>query len=245
MSRIQCLVGIAFLIVGLTLVNLAQGATFTQLVLGNNYTVVEADPFLSGGAAGNTVDMNNPGQFWAQNVGGNVNGLYSWRDFGNIHFNAPAGTLAADRDLFEVGGQPNGVPNLRTTISGLVNGSYNVFLVHIVRTDGSSLNASLLADIDLGQVAPTTKRDETSAGIIVAPFANGVYSVALQPLGSISGTSFSALVGPTSIPYPAGVRGDYIGIAYAPVPEPAAIALGGIGMISMLSYGLRKRRVVK
>jgi hypothetical protein len=230
-------------VVGLSMATLARAATFSYTQASVTYTVAEADAFLSGGSAGNTVNMDNPGQFWAQNTGGNQNGLYNWRDFASLWFNAPAGTVASDRDTFEVSNQPQGVPNLRTTINGLASRDYEVYLVHLVRTDGNhAANASLRADIDTGQAAPATLQDELSPGIVITPFTGSVFAVALQPLGQITGTSFSVLVGPTSIPYVSGVRGDYIGVAFAAVPEPSVIGLAAFSVLGLSACGWRKRR---
>jgi hypothetical protein len=163
------------------------------------YTVVEPDPFLSGGVAGNTVNMNNPGQFWAQSTGGNIDGLYHWRDFGGLNLNAPA--PASERDLFEISSQDVMPPDLWTTISGLANNTYDVYLALLVeasRPENPIHPATLGADIDVGQAAPTTLRGpRTQSGIIVTDIIiGGGYEVALAPLGTVTGTEIKVLVGP-------------------------------------------------
>src|SRR3954470_16472702 len=99
MSRVQGAAAVGLCCnITLSMCTFSLGGTFSYTQGSRTYTVSEADPFLSGGSAGNTVDMNNAGQFWAQNTGGNQNGLYNWRDFASLWFNAPTGTAAGDRD---------------------------------------------------------------------------------------------------------------------------------------------------
>lgn len=288
----------ALCLAGLSFSNFSFAATFSYTQNAVTYTVVEADPFLSGGSAGNTVNMNNPGQFWAQNTGGNQPGLYNWRDFGGMWWNQPAGAAQSDRDLFEVSSQTVAPPNLRTTVN-VPNGTYDVYLAFMVEADRPSNPipaATFAADLDVGQTKPTTMRGgRTQPGLILTGLlqGGGGYEIAMAPLGTVTGTSISAIVGPmwagdlngdykngqddltivlshwgqTVAPgdrsmgntnddttinqadltnivnywgaasYPAGFRGDYVGLAYAPhagaVPEPSAVALfllGGAGL---------------
>ena len=168
------------------------------------YTVVEPDPFFSGGTAGNTVRINNPGQFWAHDAPANIDGLYHLRDFNALWLNQPAGAAQGDPDLVEISGQDVMPPDLRTTISGLPNNTYDVYLfmlVEALRPDNPIHPATLGADLDIGQSAPTTLRGGRSqqgminTGIIITPDNPG-YEVALAPLGQVTGTEIKVLVGP-------------------------------------------------
>lgn len=190
---------VAFCFAGVAICGSARALTYNYTFNSVTYTVVEPDAFLSGGAAGNTVNMNNSGQFWAQNVGGNLEGLYHWRDFGGMNLNAPA--PASARDLFEISSQVNPMPDLRTTVSGLPNGTYDVYLAMMVEPNRPSNPvppATITADLDVGQAKPTTLRGpRTQPGLILTGVgAPDNYEVAFAPLGTVSGTSIKVLVGP-------------------------------------------------
>ena len=60
----------------------AAAATFTFTSGTDVYTIVEADPFLVDGSAGNTVRIDTPGQFWATGQSSNTDALWHWRNFG-------------------------------------------------------------------------------------------------------------------------------------------------------------------
>jgi hypothetical protein len=202
MSRFRGSLGLAICLIGMGICGSAHAATYTYTFNAVTYTVVEPDPFLSGGSAGNTVNMNNPGQFWAQNVGGNQNGLYSWRNFGTYNLNAPK--PAGDPDLFEIGGQTVAPPDLRTTITGLPSATYDVYLAFTVEPFVPSnpvAPATLAADLDVGQASPKTLRGGRSQpGNIQTGYTgdgNPVqYELALAPLGTVTGTTIKVLVGP-------------------------------------------------
>jgi len=214
----------------------ASAAMFNFTLNSVTYTVVEADGFDSGGVAGNTVNMDNPGQFFSHTPTAapfNADGLWRWRDFGGMWFNQPAGTVQSDRDLFEVSNQAVAPPNLRTT-ANVPNGSYDVFLAFLVNATGVP-DATLVSDLDTGQSAPTTIRGpRTQPGIILTGVSvgGGGYEVAFAPLGTVTGSAFSVLAGPSKKPYPSGERGDYIGVAYVAIPEPGMLMLSAIGALS-------------
>src|SRR3954451_18064187 len=202
MSRFRGSLGLAICLVGMSICGTIRAGTYTYTLNSTTYTVVEPDPFLSGGSAGNTVNMNSPGQFWAQNAGGNLNGLYSWRNFGTYNLNAPK--PVTDPDLFEIGGQDVLPPDLRTTISGLPNATYDVYLAFTVEPfipSNPVAPATLAADLDVGQAGPTTLRGPRAQPGIILTGYTGVgnpvqYEFALAPLGTVTGTTFKVLVGP-------------------------------------------------
>ena len=148
--------------------------------------------------------------------------------------------------MFEVSSQTPAGPNLRTTVS-VPNGTYNVYLVQMIAGPNAvtaGLDAALLGDIDVGQAAPTTQRDSTQAGVIRSGIfvtaATPNFELALSPLGQVTGSSISVLVGPPHSPNNFGVRNDYIGIAYAAVPEPSSILIMSICAFSAI--GVRRNR---
>jgi hypothetical protein len=184
----------------LAISNSARAATFDYTLSGATYTVVEADPFFSGGSPGNTVNMNDPGQFWAHTPTSapfNADGLYRYRDFGGMWWNQPAGTAQSDPDVFEVSSQTGAPPDLRTTVT-VPDGTYDVYLALLVEQPGVHA-ATLTADLDVGQAKPTTLRGpRTQQNMILTgqSVGGGGYEIAMAPLGTVSGTSIKVLVGP-------------------------------------------------
>lgn len=202
MSRNWVVLCVALFVVEFAIGESANGLTYPFTVSGTTYTVVEPDPFFNGGSPGNTVRTTNPGQFWAQNGATNVDGLWRSRDFNSLNLNAPAPASAPD--LVEISGQDVMPPDLRTTITGLPNNSYDVYLLMMVQASNPSnpiQPATLGADLDVGQNAPTTLRGpRTQSGIILTNIIitpdNPGYEVALAPLGSVTGTQIGVVVGP-------------------------------------------------
>jgi len=194
-----------------------QSATTSVIAIGTNvpFSFVAADPFLSGGSVGNTVQATNVAvEFAVQQAV--VAGYWNYRDFAGLDF---YGVNPGDPDLFETSGA-NGAPTLRTTIPGLTPAIYEVSLVQISATSGTQ--AGLLANFDLtgtGTTA-TTLRQRNASTLRTGVTAPG-WEVDLQPLGQMSGPSLRVLVGDAG----AGVaRGDYLGLAYRLAPtSPASI----------------------
>jgi hypothetical protein len=204
MSRIYlCPTAAAVCLAAVTLCNSSWGYTFDRTFDGVTYTIVEADPFLSGGSPGNTVNMNNPGQFFAHPELGPpfyFDGLYRWRDFG-LNVNVPP-AAASEPDVFEIGGQDVAPPDLRTTISGLPNATYDVYVAFMVEPNRPSNPvppATITADLDVGQAKPTTLRGPRGQqGLILTgqPPIPETYELALAPLGQVTGTEIKVLAGP-------------------------------------------------
>ena len=210
------------------------------------YTVVEATPFYDGGTAENTVGIANPGTYWATAT----YDKYEW--YGNRFkyghtFNTlpPAGLDASARDLCEGSSTCEG-PDLRTSITGLANGLYEVFLVQMVRNDSFD-GAYMKADIDTGQSAPTTHRKRADLGVVWTGYkgvgTESIWEFVLNPLGQVTGTEIKVLAGvQTENTGSGGPRSGYVGVAYYLVPEPSTLALLATGLIGLLCYAWRKRK---
>lgn len=194
-----------------------QSATTSVIAIGTNapFNFVAADPFLSGGTPGNTVQANNAAvEFAVQEAV--VAGYWNYRDFAGLDF---YGVNPGDPDLFETSGV-NGAPTLRTTLPGLTPALYEVALVQISANSGTQ--AGLLANFDptgTGTTA-TTLRQRNASTLRTGVTAPG-WEVDLQPLGQINGPTINVLVGDAG----SGVaRGDYLGLAYRLAPtSPASI----------------------
>ena len=191
----------------------AQAATYplvvTNAVLGPNpvtFTLTEVDAFSSSGTASNTVSIADPGAFFCET--GWPTTYWQWRDFSDL--NLSGGSNPGGLDLLEGDSGRSSAPDLRTTIAGLAAGTYEVYLVQI---GSPNLTAGLRADLETaGVTAPTTFRTRDASSIYSGrSVGSGYWVVDLDPLGQVTGTSFSVLVG---VPGPGVNRGDYIGLAY-------------------------------
>ena len=195
------------------------------IALGTNapFNFVQADAFMFGGAAANSVQVTNPATDFAV-LNASVAGYWNYRDFAPLNFyGGQFNVLDGDPDLLETsaGGGYVG-PTLRTTIPGLTAGIYEVSLVHVSSTSGSPLTG-LLADLDPTGTGttPTTLRQRNGATLRTGVTAS-TWEVDLQPLGQVTATSINVLVGDAG----GGVnRGAYLGLAYRLAAPSAASIL--------------------
>jgi hypothetical protein len=194
------------------------GPTTIDITVGTNATFhfVLPDPFVDGGTSGNTVRADGSGTFFAK-VGAAA-GLWNSRDFASLDMfgiGNPAGV-----DLLEVGTSNAGAP-LRTSITGLPEGDYEVYLVHQYRSDNGE-NVGLLADLATPGLAIAKTRRARDAYSVLTGKKASVFEVILSPLGQVHGTGFDVLVG-----YDGANRGDYVGLAYRPTLANAAVTVVG------------------
>lgn len=204
------------------------GPTTVDISVSTNGTFhfIAVDSFSSGGSPGNTVAITNPAAFFSSTSG--ETGLWNYRDFANLDLYGVGNPTAPD--LLETA-PSTFPPELRTTISGLPSNNYDVFLVQTRRTDGVAVG--LLADLQTGGVTtPTTIRTNGASSIGTAKQAS-VFEVVLTPLGRVSGTSFSVLVGSAQNVD----RGDYIGVAYHAVDLITLTRNGGLTQITWTGVG--------
>ena len=183
------------------------GPTTIDITVGTNapFHFIVADGFNSDGAPGNTVAITNATAFFSAPTG--IVGLWHYRDFAGLDMFG-VGTPAAVDLLESV--PTRFAPDLRTTVSGLPAGNYEVYLVQHRATDGVTV-PGLLADIEAGGLAvPTNLRLSDTNSVRTGKITVITWEVILSPLGQINGTGFNVLVGSAQ-----GVaRGDYIGVAY-------------------------------
>jgi len=156
---------------------------------GGDYTIVEADPFLIGGTAGNTTAVGGGGfssfafnsSTWQERTASGLGTGY-------------AGVAGATDRLFETS---NGAPDLVTTITGLTAGTYevSVLYMHGVTT---AAQAGLLANL-YGSTNSAFDRHfydlsdaPTPVGTAGASFAIGLASLGTTAAGS---TSFTVNIG--------------------------------------------------
>lgn len=216
--------------------------TVTNVALGPDpvtLTLVQADGFNEGGAAGNTVRTDDPSLYFSTgSIPAAGSGLWHWRDFGGL--NLSGGPDPGGLDLIETAPAIS-TPELRTTISGLPSDTYEVYLVYTTRPAGGE-TPQLLADLETGTVTTaTTLRQRDASTISTGRTAASVWDISLQPLGQVIGTGFSLLVSTS----PTSTRGDYIGVAYVPAgaarfylqPVPQTTFGGGSVTFTAAAFG--------
>jgi len=193
----------------------AAAATYVFPDGSGDYTIVEADPFPSAGAAGNTTA-----------VGG---GFFSSPAFGPSWQNRSASGLgtgyasvagATDR-LFE---NSNGAPEIITTVSGLAASTYEVSVVYMygATTDAQAgLVANLYGSTNSNFSRQLYDRSDTPTpvGTLGSQFGIGLASLGTTAAGSTSFTvnidDFDSIGGPPGL----YANGGYVGVAYRAVPD--------------------------
>ena len=199
--------------------------------IGTTYTIVEIDPFASGGTAGNTTAVG--GGFFS--AGGQS--ATTMRDRAVSAFNTAYEGIVGDTNrVFDntVSG-----PETITTISVPV-GQYNVFAVYLyadpVGSQGDNsmgLQAMLNGSVD-GTVYNATNSTEKMA----LNDSNRSWAAGLAPIGTTPEGVTSFTVNLDDAESLGQARIDYIGVAYTLVPEPSSLALLGLGGLALL----RRRR---
>ncbi len=195
-------------------ISTSVAATFNFTTGGTTYTIVEADPFASGGTAGNTTAVGG-GYFSASGQSATT-----MRDRTVGAFNTGyEGILGATDRVFDntVSG-----PETVTTVSGLTAGQYNVFIVYLYADpdgtqgdDSMGLQAKLNGAVD-GTVYNVLNITEKMA---VNPVVT--WAVGLAPLGTTAAgaTGFTVNLDDAETASPAQARIDYIGVAYTGIVD--------------------------
>ncbi|NOZ41263.1 MAG: PEP-CTERM sorting domain-containing protein [Planctomycetes bacterium] len=210
----------------------ANAATLSSTYGG--FTVIEAEPFASGGTAENTTAVG--GGFFSNPSA--TPDTTSWRDRTIGAFVTGYESLggATDRVFDSV----NAGPELVTTISGLAAGTYEVAVVYLHSTtvdDDAGLLANLNGVVDSGN--PAHFYDRSEADVLLS--AGSGWSVSLAAIGTTAGgaTGFTVNIDENEMGSGQYPRSDYVGVAYLLVPEPSSIVLFGMGVVGLL---LRRRQ---
>lgn len=217
-------------------ISAASAATFAWSDGSISYTVVEADPFASGGSAGNTTAVG--GGFFSA-TGQSATTMRD-RTIAPFVTGYESITGATDR-VFD---NTDAGPEMVTTVSGLAAGQYNVYAVYIYRSDGVNQIAALRANLG-GTIADagTILLDQTTVAATMSPGTPPDWSVGLGLVDTtgLGATGFTVNIDDNEAAGPTSNRIDYIGLAYAPVavPEPSSAALLGLGGLALI---LRRRK---
>ena len=189
-----------------------QAATFSLTLPGlGDLTVVEADPFLDGGVAGNTVRADGSGTFWASEETSNTDGLWRQREYNAFGAGYELLPGTTDRTFEIAAADSTGAPELQTSVTGLAAANYEVFLVHTIRNDGNAGNAGSKAELNGPISASTTNYGHANAAEILDG-ATGIWSTAFSSLGTTGGGAidFTVNVAGTT----AFGRNHLVGVAY-------------------------------
>lgn len=218
--------------------SLSSAATYVTTIGGLDYTIVEADPFATGGTAGNTTAVG--GVFFS----GGGESATTWRNRTVSPFNTGYENVAgATNRIYD---HTSFAPELVTSVTGLAAGTYEVFAVYIYANDGGDI-AGIRANLgdSVGNAGTVTLGSSTVAAQ-VSETANDDWAVGLGSVGTTGAgvTSFAVNIddnepGNTGA---SAMRADYIGVAYravAPIPEPSSTALLGLGGLALI---LRRRK---
>ena len=199
----------------------ANAATIGSTTLG----VVAADPFLSGGVAGNTVKTDGTGTFFSAISHAN-DSLWSNGSDGRMVSTYGVdltGSGLASTDFMEAWGSEVN-PGLTTPVTGLAAGQYDVYVVYASGTLATALQASLsggtLATYD------ESNRDDFTASA-------GISQLSIAKLGTTAAgvTSFAVDIASDNT----GTRELYIGVGYSPVavPEPGSFCLAALSLLGI------------
>ncbi len=130
-------------------------------------------------------------------------------------------------------------PALTTTVSGVANGSYNVYAVYWVGTNEEqdwNIQAGLAGGSlsvfgeDVGSATGFVVDDKQQRQALIGQVSvtNGSFAVTID-----DGGRMTELV---------DYRSWYDGVSYEPVPEPSLFVLTLTGMLGLLAYAWRKRK---
>lgn len=123
-------------------------------------------------------------------------------------------------------------PAITTTVTGLANGTYDVYAVFWTHTSQPwAIDASLAG----GPVVACSEYNGTPTGVATSDKIER-YNF----LGQISVTDGTFAV--TVVERDGYSRGWYDGVSYQAVPEPTMLSLLAVGMLGMLAYAWRKRK---
>lgn len=219
----------------------ATAATFNANLDGTDFTVVEVDPFPDGGAEGNAGRADGSGTFWSTAASSNSDDLWRERSFLS---GSGWGSIAGSTDrLFEISqADLTGAPDLRLTVSGLAPENYQVVVLYTARDDNQSdANNGVVEAILNGSIGDSGTLIYTEGNASSAALTSSGTDVWATYYGDLGLTGGGATGFTVDISGVAGFsRTHAIGVAYRIIPEPASLALLGLGGVMML----KRRRTV-
>ena len=215
------------LIVASMALAIGVSGAFANIYTWGDYTIVEADPFASGGSAGNTTAVG--GGFFSASS----DTATTMRDRTIAPFVTGYESIAGATDrVFDNTGDG---PEMVTTVSGLAADEYNVYAVYLYRGDGVAQIASLRANLG-GTIADagTVLLDESTLTEVMS-YLDVDWGVGLGLVGTTAAgaTGFTVNIDDNELAGPSSNRIDYIGVAYQAIPEPATL-----GMVALFGGGI-------
>lgn len=227
-----------------------RAATFNANIGGQNYTIVEVDPFPNGGPSGNTV-RESGGGYWSDTAAqtGDI-----WNQRAYSAFNTGYVSLAGATDrVFENSNFINATA-VRTTVSGLPANNYAVFLLYThnpgLVSSGHPLGVGTQAA--LNDLAANGSYFGTPQAIANVSGSAGTWFTGIAPLGTtgpgatsffVDMDEFGSAADPNNNNDAPAERNHLLAIAYqvAPIPEPASAVMAVLGAAGCLRV-LRRRR---
>lgn len=131
-------------------------------------------------------------------------------------------------------------PMLTTTVSGVENGLYNVYVVYWTHTAG---NRDWNVQAAVAGSTPATY-NKTNGTLTGSAFGDIGQRQALIGQVNVTDGAFSVNIDDWAGPRPgvSDYRTWYDGISYMAVPEPSSIALVLTGLAGLLAYAWKRRR---
>ncbi|MFC4991870.1 PEP-CTERM sorting domain-containing protein [Rubritalea tangerina] len=208
-------------------------------------SVVEADEFdLNTGTAGNTVFKSGVLTGTTTRNQGSFSDNDTWK-FRTENQWSGSGTFAGAYSSFGNGATANDALTLTTTVSGLANGTYDVYVVYVGRNDSND-DGGIAAALSGNTLVDYPDASGASGGLNSIDLGVGadVWSTFAVKIGTVSGTGFAVDAGLLSTTDTgSGIeRNTYVGVAYQAVqsvPEPTATSLIGLGGLALM---LRRRK---
>lgn len=202
-------------VIAVTTMGTTSANTFNATIGSTDVTIVEVDPFKDGDTPGNTVRTDDSGTFWASTDASNSDGLWREREYSPFFTGYPDLAGATNR-TYEIGNpDSSNAPALRTTVTGLASGLYEVFEVYTTREDSNA---------DDGRIQAVLNDDVLTNGVVYnwenrtdnMPNIQGVWTTSIVSLGLTPSDSTSFFVEAVGAP---GFRSHHFAVAYREVAQ--------------------------
>ncbi len=202
--------------------NIASAATFDATIGSTAVTIVETDPFTSG-TPGNTVRVIDSGMPWS-NIGGTGVDML-WTDRTYSPFNTGYASLLGETDrTIEVNGNDNtGAPALRTTVTGLTPGIYQVFQLYTTRSDTNTDDGRIRSVLNGDVLTEGTNFNWENRFDNLPAVMGSAWTTSIANLGLTEPDTTSFYVEAAGARNALGValagRNHHIGVAYRRLPQ--------------------------